>query len=130
MSLARASLGIRQRPSRFECVTIGSHIARPCFSTFSVLRQRETSSVPTRRNPRWLSEQKDRLGKCITFGLEPSQVERAGGIARSLATKWEGLVAGADGFLVKQKVGNEAWEEKVLWGEMVCLLADQIAHDS
>lgn len=53
------------------------------------------------------------------FGLSGPQVEEAGRLARTLGEEWEGLVAGAEGFLVGNKRATEAWEEKVLWGEMV-----------
>ena len=80
-------------------------------------------STPPARNPRWLSDQKLRLGKCINFGLQAHQVQEAGRLARILAEEWRGLIAGAEGFLVptstEPKQPETAWEEKVTWGSQV-----------
>ena len=73
-------------------------------------------------NPRWLSEQKTRLGRCILFGLDRPQIDKAGQIARTLGEDWRGLVAGADGYLVSKNQTKDSWEQKVLWGEMVSML--------
>ena len=48
------------------------------FSTSDVLAQADASSAPL--NPRWLSDLKTRLGKCIHFGMTSSQVTRAGSL--------------------------------------------------
>lgn len=68
---------------------------------------------------RWLSELKARIGKCILFGLNPAQIDEAGGILRIVARDWRELLAGSEGFLVgKGRAGLEGQE--VVWGEMVC----------
>ena len=75
-----------------------------------------TDSIP--RNSRWLEEQKLRLGRCITFGLDAPQIQEAARISKVLGEEWKGLVAGVDGFVTGGQVPS-AWEEKVVWGEMV-----------
>ena len=68
--------------------------------------------------PRWLSELKARIGKCLLFGLKPAQIDEAGGILSIVARDWRGLIAGSEGFLVgKGRAGLEGQE--VVWGEMV-----------
>lgn len=69
-------------------------------------------------SPRWLSDVKQRIGKCIMFGLQPSQVEEAGKVLGIIAKDWRELVAGSEGFLVgKRWAGLE--KHAVVWGEMV-----------
>jgi hypothetical protein len=94
-----------------------------CRSISSQPEQTPQHVIPI-RNPRWLSDQKTRLGKCITFGLDERQVKKAGIISQILGEQWKGLVAGPEGFLVSEESPNntipsDAWEEKVVWGEMV-----------
>ena len=67
-------------------------------------------------HPRWLSDVKERIGKCITFGMKPDQVDEAGQILQELARDWRSLVAGSEGFLVgKGRVGLQS--QAVVWGE-------------
>lgn len=74
------------------------------------------TSVPL--PPRWLSELKARIGKCLLFGLKPAQIDEAGGILSIVARDWRGLIAGSEGFLVgKGRAGLEG--HKVVWGDMV-----------
>lgn len=69
-------------------------------------------------SPRWLSNLKRRIGKCIIFGLQPSQIIQAGRILRTVAKDWKELVAGSEGYLVgRGRAGLE--RHKVSWGEMV-----------
>jgi acyl-CoA thioesterase FadM len=49
------------------------------------------------------------------FGCSPTQITRAGGILRALATEWRGLSAGAEGFLTGARRGLEG--QQVVWGE-------------
>lgn len=68
--------------------------------------------------PRWLSELKARIGKCLLFGLKPAQIDEAGGILSIVARDWRELLAGSEGFLVgKGRAGLEG--HQVVWGEMV-----------
>lgn len=89
------------------------------YTTSPSRHQSDSSPSPPARNPKWLSQQKARLGQCIMFGLSGAQIGEAGRIARILAEEWQGLVAGPEGFCIGAERAGEAWEEKVLWGSMV-----------
>lgn len=69
-------------------------------------------------NSRWLSDLKRRIGKCVTFGIEPAQVEEAGLILKEIARDWRELVAGSEGFLTG-RTRRGLHRHKVVWGEMV-----------
>jgi hypothetical protein len=65
---------------------------------------------------RWLSDVKQRIGKCIMFGMKPDQVDEACRILRDLARDWRNLVAGSEGFLTaKGRVGLQS--QAVVWGD-------------
>lgn len=65
---------------------------------------------------RWLSDVKQRIGKCIMFGMKPEQVDEACWILRDLARDWRTLIAGSEGFLTgKGRVGLQS--QAVVWGE-------------
>ncbi|KAL5371677.1 hypothetical protein DPSP01_014079 [Paraphaeosphaeria sporulosa] len=68
-------------------------------------------------NPRWLSDLKTRVGKCINFGIDKEQVKEAGDILHYVNFNWKDLVAGSEGFLT----GKHRWglhRQQVAWGEM------------
>ena len=76
------------------------------------------SSSPDTLPARWLPDLKNRIGKCITFGLCTTQTDEAGAILRVLAKDWRTLLAGSEGFLVgRGRAGLERHE--VAWGDMV-----------
>jgi hypothetical protein len=75
-----------------------------------------TPSQPPPPPARWNSNLKERLGKCIIFGCSPSQVQRAAGVLRILATEWRSLTAGSEGFVTGGRRGLEG--QAVVWGEM------------
>lgn len=95
----------------------------------STRRHRSTTAAPTNDNattqlsPRWLSDLKQRIGKCITFGLSPTQTAQAGLILAELARDWRDLLAGSEGYLTSpSRRGLHRWP--VAWGEldsMVCV---------
>ena len=68
-------------------------------------------------SPRWLSESKERIGKCITFGLSPEQTSAAADILQQLARDWRELVAGSEGYLTS-KSRRGMYRQEVVWGEM------------
>ena len=69
-------------------------------------------------SPRWLSDLKARIGRCILFGLSPEQTNAAGVALQELTTDWRDLVAGSEGFLTgKGRMG--LYRQEVVWGEMV-----------
>lgn len=73
-----------------------------------------TAALPAR----WLSDLKQRIGKCIIFGLNQEQVDEAGDIMKAVARDWRELLAGSEGFLTgRGRAGCEGRE--VVWGEMV-----------
>lgn len=75
-------------------------------------------TITTLLPPRWLSDLKTRIGKCILFGLQPTQIDEAGSLLGTVAKDWRQLVAGSEGFLVgRGRAGLEGQE--VVWGEMV-----------
>ena len=72
-------------------------------------------SSPTLSNSKFfLSDLKQRLGKCILFGLNEEQTKEAGRIAKTLAQEWVEMMAGYEGFSVDPKSN-----EKIRWGDMV-----------
>lgn len=68
-------------------------------------------------SPRWLSDVKQRTGKCITFGLKPHQTDQAGQILSEIARDWRELVAGSEGFLTGPS-RRGMHRQEVVWGEM------------
>lgn len=98
------------------------HAARsPAYlQAFQRFRSTETtaSNVPSEPplNPRWLSDAKTRIGKCITFGLRPHQVQEAGSILHDLARDWRELLAGSEGFLTGPR-RRGLFRHRVVWGD-------------
>lgn len=73
-------------------------------------------------SPRWLSDVKERIGKCIMFGMKPDQVDEACRILRDLARDWRNLVAGSEGFLTaKGRVGLQS--QAVVWGDQDAMVS-------
>ncbi|OQD74526.1 hypothetical protein PENDEC_c010G05517 [Penicillium decumbens] len=68
-------------------------------------------------DPRWLTMMKRRLGRCMMFGLKPTQVEEAGKILQQLARDWREVIAGSEGFLTDEK-RRSLYRHNVVWGEM------------
>lgn len=69
-------------------------------------------------DPRWLSDMKQRIGRCITFGLTSHQLEQAGSVLQQLAFAWTELVVGTEGYLTAPgRIGLD--KQAVVWGEMV-----------
>lgn len=79
-------------------------------------------------SPRWLSDAKQRIGKCIMFGLDEGGVRKAGQLCKALGENWRELVAGSEGYLTaKNRAGLLG--HKVVWGEMdsmVCVFLSRI----
>lgn len=74
-------------------------------------------SVTASLSPRWLSDVKQRLGKCIMFGLKAHEMNQVGSILHEIANDWRELVAGSEGYLTdKQRRG--IYRREVIWGEM------------
>jgi acyl-CoA thioesterase FadM len=67
-------------------------------------------------SPRWLSDTKSRIGRCITFGLTPKLVDEAGRLLSILGRDWRELVAGSEGFLTSEKRAG-LHRQNIVWGE-------------
>jgi hypothetical protein len=87
--------------------------------TFSCCPQlRSDAPITEKLSPRWLSDLKSRIGRCIQFGLTQPQVREAGQILHDLSHDWRELVAGSEGFLTSED-RRGLFRQDVVWGEMV-----------
>jgi hypothetical protein len=107
----------------FALRPLASVYARP-LAVHNVLRsvysrQRSTTTEPAteKLSPRWLGDVKQRLGKCMTFGMQAEQVARAGAVLETVARDWRELVAGSEGFLTSED-RRGFYRHAVVWGEM------------
>lgn len=88
------------------------------FSTGVPSRTTNSMSASRAIDARWLSDTKQRVGKCITFGLSSRQLNKASSILEELASDWTELLVGSEGYLTAPgRVGLE--KQAVVWGEMV-----------
>ncbi|TKA65706.1 hypothetical protein B0A55_11129 [Friedmanniomyces simplex] len=67
-------------------------------------------------SPRWLSDVKQRIGRCLTFGTDEHQTQQAGQVLSEIARDWRELVAGSEGFLTSAK-RRGIYRQEVVWGE-------------
>ncbi len=116
-------------PSKLPCLRSASSLNLSVKPSFLAIKPRFSSSTSASEPsppasitetlpPRWLSDIKLRIGKCISFGLRDEQVDEAGDILRVVARDWRELVAGSEGFLTgRRRAGFEGRD--VVWGEMV-----------
>lgn len=97
-------------------------ILLPPSSTHSHPQNRPSSTTSSPEtataslSPRWLSDVKSRIGKCITFGLTPAQTSTAGSIVQELSHSWRELLCGAEGFLTSP-TRRGLYRHRVVWGE-------------
>lgn len=111
----RAFSGLRPATSRHAIFpTSISQAQSRCQTTAS--HNNITPATDT-LSPRWLADVKQRLGKCITFGLKPEQTARAGAVLHTLSQDWRELVAGSEGFLTDED-RRGLHRHQVVWGEM------------
>src|SRR5436305_12256687 len=94
---------IAQRLPRLVCCAVQPFQRQPLlhrflYSTDAPYESTVDISTPS-LSPRWLSDIKERLGRCIMFGMKPDQVDEGGQIAQELARDWRTLIAGGEGFL-------------------------------
>ncbi len=88
------------------------------FSTAVPSRNANAISASGAIDAQWLSDTKQRVGKCITFGLSSRQLDEAGSILGQLASDWTELLVGSEGYLTAPgRVGLD--KQAVVWGEMV-----------
>jgi hypothetical protein len=96
--------------------------AHPAPESEDVAAQETKLGRVKQSSSRWLGETKSRIGKCIVFGLNETQVRDAARITKILGEEWRELVAGRQGFLTgKRRAG--LLRHRVVWGEM-----DSMAH--
>jgi hypothetical protein len=96
-------------------------LTRSLSSISTLNAQFSSSNTPSKAqplDPRWLTLIKRRIGKCLMFGLKPTQVEEAGQILRQIARDWRELIAGSEGFLTG-KTRRALFRHSLAWGEMV-----------
>jgi hypothetical protein len=99
-------------------------IANPTFTPvrlqarFSSTNAASDKPVTASLNPRWLSELKTRIGKCIMFGLTTAQTKEASIVLEEMTRDWRELVAGSEGFLTEEN-RRGLYRQAVVWGEMV-----------
>ncbi|KAM7218277.1 hypothetical protein V8F06_006340 [Rhypophila decipiens] len=74
------------------------------------------SKIPPPPPARWITDLRDRVGKCIIFGCSNRQVSRSAEVLRALAVEWKDLLAGSEGFLTGGRRGLDS--QKIAWGEM------------
>ncbi|OJI86706.1 hypothetical protein ASPTUDRAFT_53850 [Aspergillus tubingensis CBS 134.48] len=76
-----------------------------------------TPKKPHTIDPRWLTMTKRRIGRCMMFGLKPSQIKEAGEILQQIARDWRELIAGSEGYLTDE-TRRGLFQQSVAWGEM------------
>jgi hypothetical protein len=100
--------------------TAGNCVLKSLHNYSTSVPLQKANSLPSSKpiDPRWLSDLKERIGKCITFGLNPSQLDEAGSILQQLGSGWTELVVGNEGYLTAPgRIGLD--KQAVVWGEMV-----------
>lgn len=104
--------------SRFLTTTTTSPLLETSTST---PEQTPAPSLP----PRWLSDIRSRIGKCIFWGLSHGQLEKAGSIMKVIARDWRELVVGSEGFLTGK--GREGLRRhEISWGQMDSMVCTSI----
>ncbi|KAF1843800.1 uncharacterized protein K460DRAFT_368657 [Cucurbitaria berberidis CBS 394.84] len=106
------------RPSALRSALLYPTCRPTLWSIQSVPRIARCQSTSTATlSPRWLSDVKTRIGKCIMFGISPAQTQEAGSILQEMAVDWRELVAGSEGFLTGMQYRG-LYRQEVVWGEM------------
>lgn len=86
------------------------------FSSTAGSRNKDSTVEVAKLSPRWLSDTKARLGKCLMFGMDNHHVHEAGTILDDISRNWKELVAGSEGFLTDPKRAGLSGHA-VVWGE-------------
>ena len=77
--------------------------ARRCSAAPAKAVEVDPPNGNTAISPRWLSDTKTRIGKCIMFGMPQSLVDEASAVLRELGSNWRNLVVGSEGFVTEPK---------------------------
>ena len=87
------------------------------------LSRRHQSTITTARpvpqsgpSPKFLSDTKARIGKCLTFGLPTELLPKATRILATLATDWRSLTIGTEGYLSSPHRAG-LYRHPIVWGE-------------
>ncbi|KAK5271616.1 hypothetical protein LTR96_003441 [Exophiala xenobiotica] len=116
-----AALGLTRCVAKERAVWRASG-ALPTTATTLCRPRRYSAHAPspeqskTALSSRWLSDTKARVGKCITFGMSDSLVDKAGRILRVLGHDWRAIVAGSEGYLTDPKRAG-LHRHNIVWGE-------------
>ncbi|ESZ93708.1 hypothetical protein SBOR_5893 [Sclerotinia borealis F-4128] len=86
----------------------------------SPISKRFETTVEGQQNSRWLGTIKDRIGKCIMFGMSREQAQDMAKVLQVLGRDWRELIAGRYGYLVDKKRAGLS-RHQVVWGEMDCM---------
>ena len=70
----------------------------------------------TALSPRWLTDTKARIGKCLTFGMSQSLIDDAGKISEEIGRDWRDLVAGSEGFVTDPSRAG-LHRHAIYWGD-------------
>ncbi|KAF1920312.1 hypothetical protein BDU57DRAFT_10403 [Ampelomyces quisqualis] len=76
--------------------------------------------VPSPLPPRWLADVRQRVGKCVLFGMTSAQTRDAALVLSALARDWRDLVGGCEGYLTGAE-WRGLFRQEVVWGEMVSI---------
>lgn len=88
--------------------------ARPNQSQSAV--ESSSTSEQGALSPRWLTDIKSRIGKCLTFGVPAPLVDEASQVLQELGTDWRDLVAGSEGF-VTDPLRAGLHRHAIYWGD-------------
>ena len=87
-----------------------------CQRFISSVRAQQDKEIVSKTNPRWLSDLKARIGKCVQFGMNEQQIAKAGLLLAEVAKDWKALLAGSEGYLVdKRRAGISS--VPINWGD-------------
>lgn len=104
------------KPRRYSYLPVGRS-----FSSFLPAAPELPPTNPPALSPRWLSELKDRVAKCLKTRPKAAQHDEIVSISSIVAKDWKELVAGSEGFLTgPERAGLES--HAVAWGDMVSII--------
>lgn len=109
---------VSSRAAQLSTSRFQRHFSASASNSDSPPSPSSDAAITDRLSPRWLSDLKSRIGRCIQFGLTPPQIREAGLILRNISDDWHELVAGSEGFLTSWD-RRQTFKHDVVWGEMV-----------
>lgn len=106
--------------ARFSFSAVRPRVGAP--NGISSRRLRSTTTATTSApataslSPRWLSDVKQRIGKCLTFGADEQQTKKAGLVLSDVSRDWRELLAGSEGYLTDAK-RRGIYRQEIVWGD-------------